>query len=224
NIDVDTSTLVDLSKPNHSEQQRLNYEVGVELTKTVRSLEPKGVTISVGGEIGEVGTENSTVEELRAFMDGYIKTLPKGMAGLSKISVQSGTSHGGVVLTDGSIADVKLDLDTLERLSRVAREEYGLAGAVQHGASTLPDESFNSFPKRETAEIHLATNFQNMLFDYMPADLRATIYEWLTANAKDERQPTDSDEQFFYKTRKKALGPFKRQLWDLPEAAKAELA
>src|SRR6187549_1925431 len=53
NIDVDTSTLVDLSKPNHTEQQRLNYEVGVELTKTVRSLEPKGVTISVGGEIGE---------------------------------------------------------------------------------------------------------------------------------------------------------------------------
>src|SRR6185295_5865018 len=104
NIDVDTSTLVDLSKPNHTEQQRLNYEVGVELTKTVRSLEPKGVTISVGGEIGEVGTENSTVEELRAFMDGYNKTLPKGMAGLSKISVQSGTSHGGVVLADGSIA------------------------------------------------------------------------------------------------------------------------
>src|SRR3954463_10676614 len=96
-IDVDTSTLVDLSKPNHAEQQRLNYEVGVELTKTVRSLEPKGVTISIGGEIGEVGTENSTVEELRAFMDGYNATLPKGMAGLSKISVHSGTSHGGVV-------------------------------------------------------------------------------------------------------------------------------
>src|SRR3954463_6940612 len=179
NIDVDTSTLVDLSKPNHTEQQRLNYEVGVELTKTVRSLEPKGVTISVGGEIGEVGTENSTVEELRAFMDGYNKTLPKGMAGLSKISVQSGTSHGGVVLIDGSIADVKLDLDTLEKLSKVAREAYGLAGAVQHGASTLPDDAFSSFPKRETAEIHLATNFQTMMFDAVPHTLRDEVYEWL---------------------------------------------
>src|SRR5437868_13498778 len=48
NIDVDTSTLVDLSKPNHLEQQRLNYEVGVDITKTVRELEPKGVTISIG--------------------------------------------------------------------------------------------------------------------------------------------------------------------------------
>src|SRR6478609_1004511 len=91
NIDVDTSTLVDLSKPNHTEQQRLNYEVGVELTKTVRSLEPKGVTISVGGEIGEVGTENSTVEELRAYMDGFnatVKAKAPGTEGLSKISVQ----------------------------------------------------------------------------------------------------------------------------------------
>src|SRR3954471_665225 len=60
NIDIDTSTLVDLSKPNHSEQQRLNYEVGVDILKAVRELQPVGVDISVGGEIGEVGTQNST--------------------------------------------------------------------------------------------------------------------------------------------------------------------
>ena len=224
NIDIDTSTLVDLSKPNHTEQQRLNYEVGVDILKTVRGLEPKGVTISVGGEIGEVGTANSTVDELTAYMDGFNATKPKGMEGLSKISVQSGTSHGGVVLPDGSIADVKLDLDTLERLSRVAREKYGLAGAVQHGASTLPDGAFNNFPKRETCEIHLATNFQNMLYDHLPADLRAKIYDWLRDNAKDERKSSDSDEQFFYKTRKKALGPFKKTFWDLPAGVKQTLA
>jgi fructose-bisphosphate aldolase, class II len=224
NIDVDTSTLVDLSKPNHKEQQRLNYDVGVELTKAVRELEPKNVHISIGGEIGEVGTENSTVEELRAYMDGYQAALPKGMVGLSKISVQSGTSHGGVVLTDGSIADVKLDLDTLEKLSKVARDEYGLAGAVQHGASTLPDTAFNNFPRRETCEIHLATNFQNMLYDHLPPELRNEVYEWLRKEAKDERKEKDSDEQFFYKTRKKALGPFKRKLWDLPGDVKAKLS
>lgn len=224
NIDIDTSTLVDLSKKSLDEQQRLNYEVGVDILTTVRELEPDNVTISVGGEIGEVGTENSTVEELTAYMDGFNRSLPAGMEGLSKISVQSGTSHGGVVLADGSIADVKLDLDTLEKLSVVARDKYHLAGAVQHGASTLPDTAFHNFPKRETAEIHLATNFQNMLFDHMPADLRTQIYGWLTTDAKDERKATDSEEQFFYKTRKKALGPFKRQLWDLPDAAKATLA
>jgi fructose/tagatose bisphosphate aldolase len=223
NIDIDTSTLVDISKPTLDEQQRLNCEVGVDILETVRELQPEGITISIGGEIGEVGTHNSTVEELRAYMDGLNRRLPKGTVGLSKISVQSGTSHGGVVLPDGSIADVKLDLDTLERLSKVARDDYGLSGAVQHGASTLPDTAFHNFPKRETAEIHLATNFQNMLFDHLPDSLRAEIYRWLDANAKDERKPTDSDEQFYYKTRKKALGPFKRALWDLPDAYRATL-
>src|SRR6266480_2376291 len=203
NIDIDTSTLVDVSKPDLDAQQKLNYEIGIDILETVRDLEPDGVTISIGGEIGEVGSHNSTVEELRAYMEGLNRNLRRGMPGLSKISVQSGTSHGGVVLADGKIADVKLDLDTLERLSKVARDEYGLAGAVQHGASTLPDSAFHNFPKRETAEIHLATNFQNMLFDQLPPAVRTEIYQWLLVNAKDERKPTDSDEQFFYKTRKK---------------------
>jgi hypothetical protein len=138
--------------------------------------------------------------------------------------VQSGTSHGGVVLADGSIADVKLDFKTLEELSRVAREEYGLAGAVQHGASTLPDDAFHNFPRTGTCEIHLATNFQNMLYDGAPPALREEIYAWLRENAKDERKASDTDEQFFYKTRKKALGPFKRALWTLPDDVSAPLA
>ena len=216
NIDIDTSTLVDLSKGSLAEQQRLNYEVGVDITRHVRSLQPKGVDISLGGEIGEVGTENSTVAELRAFMDGYNRTLAAqapGTEGLSKISVQSGTSHGGVVLADGSIADVKLDFNTLQALGEVARDAYGLAGAVQHGASTLPDGAFHNFPRAETAEIHLASGFQNMLYDLIPAALLEEMYAWLRANAADERKAGDSDEQFIYKTRKKALGPFKEKLW-----------
>jgi fructose/tagatose bisphosphate aldolase len=227
NIDVDTSTLVDLSQQSLDEQQRRNYETAVELTKYVRSLEPAGVTISIGGEIGEVGTENSTPEELHAFMRGFNQVLAEmapGMAGLSKISVQSGTSHGGTVLADGSIADVALDLETLRKLGEIAREEYGMAGAVQHGATTLPDTAFNNFPKTETAEIHLATNFQNMMYEHLPAALRQEIYGWLDANAKDERKPTDTDEQFYYKSRKKAIGPFKRQLWGLSDDVKSTLA
>ena len=43
-------------------------------------------------------------------------------------------------------------------------------------------------------------------------------------NAKDERKATDTDEQFFYKTRKKAIGPFKKQLWRLPAEKRAKLA
>ena len=227
NIDLDTSTLVDLSHATLEEQQRLNYEIGAELTRHVRSLEPRGITVSLGGEIGEVGTSNSTVPELRAFMTGYNQTLLRtapGTVGLSKISVQSGTSHGGVVLGDGSLADVKLDFQTLEDLSRVARSEFGLSGAVQHGASTLPDSAFHNFPRTETAEIHLATGFQTMLYDHLPDALREEMYAWLRENAKDERKGADTDEQFYYKSRKKALGPFKKALWSLPAGTQAQLA
>ena len=227
NIDIDTSTLVDLSKPNLEEQQRVNFEQAADLAKFVRDLQPKGINISLGGEIGEVGTENSTVEELHTYMDGFNATLAKiapGVEGLSKISVQSGTTHGGVVLADGTIADVQIDFETLRLLSDVSRKKYGLAGAVQHGASTLPDSAFHNFPKTETAEIHLATNFQTMLYDHLPDALRSEVYEWLSVNAKDERKASDSDEQFFYKTRKKAIGPFKQRFWDLDKKTKSDLA
>src|SRR5262249_42574463 len=70
-IDIGTSTLVDLSRPTLSEQQRENSEFCAHFTKFIRQRQPRSVPISIGGEIGEVGKENSTPEELRAFMDGY---------------------------------------------------------------------------------------------------------------------------------------------------------
>jgi fructose-bisphosphate aldolase, class II len=219
NIDIDSSTLVDLSKATVDEQQRENYVRAAELTALIRTLETDGVTISVGGEIGEVGTQNSTVEELRAYLDGYRRELEgrmPGATGISKVSVQTGTSHGGVPLPDGGVAEVKLDFEVLRELGVVARE-YGLAGAVQHGASTLPDELFHRFPAVETAEIHLATGFQNLLYEHpaFPEWLHREIESWCFGNAADERKSGQTDEQFLYTTRKKALGPFKRQLWDL---------
>ena len=225
NIDIDSSTLVDLSKPTVDEQQRENYVRAAELTTLIRSLETDGVTISVGGEIGEVGHKNSTVEELRAYLDGFngeLGTRAPGATGISKVSVQTGTSHGGVPLPDGGVAEVKLDFDVLRELGEIARA-YGLAGAVQHGASTLPDELFHRFPAVETAEIHLATGFQNVLYEHpaFPAELHEQIEAWVFENAADERKPEQTDQQFVYSTRKKAIGPFKRELWDL--ASKDEI-
>jgi len=220
NIDIDTSTLVDLSKPNVVEQQRANFEVGVELTQHVREFEPEGITISVGGEIGEVGKENSNEQELRAYLDNFNELLEKKRSGattISKISIQTGTSHGGVPLPDGSVADVNLDFDTLENLSRISREDYGLAGAVQHGASTLPQNLFNKFPELETAEIHLATDFQNMIYGskLFPESFKEQIYTHLREKFAGEKKSGETDEQFIYKTRKKGFGEFKSEFWGL---------
>jgi fructose/tagatose bisphosphate aldolase len=225
NIDIDTSTLVDLSKPTIREQQEVNYTLCAEFSSYIRKLEPEGVTISLGGEIGEVGGHNSTEEELRVFMDGYGESLAKmnpGAVGLSKISIQTGTSHGGVVLPDGSIADVKVDFNTIDQLGTIAKE-YGMGGAVQHGASTLPEDAFSHFPEFGTLEVHLATNFQNIMYDRLPAQLRDEIYAYLRENHTHERKPNETDEQFYYKTRKRAIGLFKPQLWDMNSDVRDEI-
>jgi fructose-bisphosphate aldolase, class II len=226
NIDIDSSTLVNLSEPSVAQQQAVNAANTVELTGLIRELQPDVVEISIGGEIGEVGKANSTEEELRAYLDGYLGVLHgTGTQGISKVSIQTGTSHGGVPLPDGSVAQVKIDFDTLRRLSGLAREEYGLAGCVQHGASTLPDEAFHHFPANTAAEVHLATGFQNILYDEpgLPAELREEMMAWCEDNCADERKEGESDTVFLYKTRKKALGPFKRQLWTLPADATSQI-
>lgn len=228
NIDIDTSTLVDLSKNTVVEQQRANFEVGVELTKYIRALEPEGITISVGGEIGEVGKENSNENELRAYLDNFNELLDreaKGARSISKISIQTGTSHGGVPGPDGKVIEVNLDFECLENLSRIARQDYGLAGAVQHGASTLPSDLFNKFPELETAEIHLATDFQNMIYDneLFPEDFKKEIYVHLRKNFASEKKESDTDEQFIYKTRKKGFGEFKSKFWDLSNEIRTEI-
>ncbi len=226
NIDIDTSTLVDISKPTVPQQQETNYSLSAEFASTIRQLEPKGVTISIGGEIGEVGGHNSTEEELRAFMDGFNASMQKlapGKTGLSKISIQTGTSHGGTVLPDGTLAKVSIDFDVLRELSRVARKDYHLGGTVQHGASTLPEDAFHKFVENEAIEVHLATGFMTMFYDTIPQELRQQMYAWLDKNAASDRKPDMTDEQFYYKTRKNALGPFKPQIYALPGPDKAKI-
>ncbi len=232
NIDIDASTLVDLSHESLAEQQALNSRLTAELTKAIRHSEPDGLTVSIGGEIGEVGKTNSTVEDLDAFMAGYLDELGRlseetnrKLTGMSKISVQTGTSHGGVLLPDGTIKEVSVDFETLARLSDVAKHRYGMGGAVQHGASTLPEEAFDKFAAADAVEVHLATAFQNVIYDSpaFPSDLRNEIYAHLSANHADERKADQTDEQFYYTTRKRGFGPFKKQLWSLPESTKAEI-
>jgi fructose/tagatose bisphosphate aldolase len=231
NIDIDASTVVDLSKDTVREQQRDNFTTSAELAAHVRRHEPADTTVSIGGEIGEVGGRNSTPEELRAYMDGLLEELarrsPAGTTwkGPSKVSIQTGTTHGGIPLADGTIARVKIDFNVIREISDIARREYGMSGAVQHGASTLPLEAFDEFPRNGASEVHLATDFQNIVYDHprFPKDLRGEMYAYLDKECAPERKPDMTPEQFYYKTRKKAWGPFKAAVWNLPESSREEL-
>lgn len=217
NIDIDASTLVDLDQHGLRDQQRLNGRLTSETCDFIRSREPLGVTIGVGGEIGEVGKGNSRPEELDAFLGEFRASRKQASPGLDKISVNTGSSHGGVVGPDGNVVDVAIAFDALKALDEAARK-HGAGGVVQHGASTLPEDLFHKFPEVGTLEIHLATGFQNLVFDHprFPAELRERMVTWVKESCADERKPKDTEEQFLYKTRKKAYKPFKREIWSLP--------
>ena len=178
NIDIDSSTLVDLSKPTVDEQQRENY---VARRRADRAHPDRSSTDGGDGQRRRRDRRGRQEEldrggaaRLPRRLSAGARAAGAGRPGISKVSVQTGTSHGGVPLPGGGVAEVKLDFEVLRRLGEVARE-YGLAGAVQHGASTLPDELFHRFPAVETAEIHLATGFQNALYEHpaFPAELHA---------------------------------------------------
>lgn len=59
---------------------------------------------------------------------------------------------------------------------------------------------------------------------HFPADLKRRIYEWLEVNAAGEAKQGETEEQFFYKTRKKALGPFKKEIMSLPQETRDAIA
>lgn len=218
NIDIDPSTLVRLDRPTLKEQQRENYVRSAEMTKFIRGLQPEGVEISVGGEIGEVGKHNSTVEEFEAYFEGYLE-LYKGRP-ISKLSVQTGTSHGGIVNPDGSRAKPAIDFNVLRELSAACRP-HGIAGTVQHGASTLPEDLFVEFMRNDAVEIHLATELQRIIFDHpkLPKELRKKAERWVDENRPPEWRPSQTPAQNFEKAVKRSWGPLKREMWDMPPDA-----
>ena len=224
NIDIDLSTLVDYSQQTIDKQQKINYTLSAELAEYIRSIEPEGIIISLGGEIGHIGGKNSTKEELIAYMEGFNNSLKTELTGLSKIAIQTGTHHGGVPLPDGTLADDKVDFTALKELSQLARE-YNMGGAVQHGASTLPDKYFSQFPESEAIEVHLATGFQNIIMNHpkFPKELVKDMHEWLDDTMQNERSRYQTDAQFHYKLRKKAWGQFKKECWSLPDDIKQSI-
>ena len=225
NIDIDASTLVRAHEKDLKFQQKHNCEATALLTSFARSLEPGGITVSLGGEVGEIGRENSTIEDVRTFAEGYKEELSKygEMKGLIKLAVQTGASHGGIMGPGGEMIEPDIDFALLKELSSEARK-HGMAGVVQHGASTLPEECFDKFPEAETLEIHLATAFQNIVLDseYFPEDLKERMQVWICEHC--EKKENQTEEQFLYENRKKALGPFKKEIMEISEEKRGRIS
>ena len=59
---------------------------------------------------------------------------------------------------------------------------------------------------------------------HFPAELREKAYAWIRENMASERKEGQTEEQFIYKSRKKALGPFKKEILNIPPDARAKIA
>jgi hypothetical protein len=63
-----------------------------------------------------------------------------------------------------------------------------------------------------------------MVYDYMPLPLKEKIYAWLHEKCASEKKADWTNDQFIYKTRKKALGPFKKEIYSLPGETKEKIS
>ncbi|NPV56932.1 MAG: aldolase [Anaerolineae bacterium] len=221
-IDIDASHLFDPGGANLAEFHQPNAQATAQVISQLRQFKPAGEFLTLGGEVGEIGGRNTTTSDLEAFYDAVISLLPPATRGLDKISAQTGTTHGGIVLTDGTTGQMPVNFDLAAALAGQARA-LGISGLVQHGASTMSLVDLAKLPASGVVEVHLATQIQNIVFDHesFPAALLEKMKAHQTVGGsaegdQDENTERLSELQRFYKARWAAWGPFKRELLDLP--------
>ena len=225
-LDIDASHLFDAASHDLVGFHAPNARATARMVADLRGCQPPAVRLTLGGEVGEIGGRNTSVADLLAFHQEYARLLPAGVSGLDKLSAQTGTTHGGVVQPDGKVGRMPIDLGLAADLSRQARA-VGLAGLVQHGASTLPVSDLARLPGAGVIEVHLATHIQNLVFDHpaFPTALLDQMRERLVmpAGGAEGESGGDAGEmnaaQRFYRARWAAWGLFKPELLGLPEAA-----
>ncbi|MDO8747534.1 MAG: triose-phosphate isomerase [Candidatus Omnitrophota bacterium] len=220
-------------------------------TLQVRALEPKGITVTVGGEIGEVGKKNSEPGEFAAFIDlynqmlGFMKTkiiqgkeseiiqivgaskeiwskevldtlkikyyVYKGVEGLRKIAIQTGTAHG---------VGGQIDFETIKALAEIGKK-YGVV-VVQHGASTLPESEFSKIMENGAGEVHLATDYMTVVL----RDLRTNHQDVYQAILKDSMEKTKKSEDELWEKPaefRNSLTLIKESVYNLPKESQERI-
>jgi fructose/tagatose bisphosphate aldolase len=230
-IDIDGSHQYNSQAEQLTDFHAPNAQVTARLISALRQKQPRDIHLTLGGEVGEIGGRNTSVEDLIAFRSELQNYLPKDTAGLDKISAQTGTTHSGIVLPDGSTGRMSVDFSLIAQLAQQARQ-FGWSGMVQHGASTLQIKDLAQLPAAGVVEVHLATQIQNILFDHpaFPIELRDQMKRELVKSTRgaegDQLETADdlSEAQRFYQARWAAWGIYKSQLWQLKPEVISQIA
>ncbi|HBU08855.1 MAG TPA: hypothetical protein DEA99_06705, partial [Candidatus Omnitrophica bacterium] len=193
-------------------------------TLQVRALEPEGITVTVGGEIGEVGKKNSEPGEFTAFTELYNKMLgfmttkiaqgkedeilqivgsPKGVWSKEALynlrtkynQYQTAPGLRKIAIQTGTGHGVGGQID-FKAMQALAQlgREYGVL-VVQHGASTLPESEFSKIMENGAGEVHLATDYMTVVL----RDLKANHQDIYQTILKDAMEKTKKSEDELWK-------------------------
>jgi fructose/tagatose bisphosphate aldolase len=226
NIDIDTSKFetADADKTDR-ENQGKNAYLTAELLHFIRQYEAEHDlphTLSIGGEVGEVGGENTKYPQVNVYLEMLAEHLQSlgssSVAGLDKVSINVGSAHGGVLGPDGQPLDsVPIDFTAHHDLYMLGQDSLhaGHVLPVQHGASTLPKKYFSLFPAMHVAEVHLATGYQNIVWEVLEKEDTALYKKMkdLTFEKFNEKIDKHKTEAIgFMKERKRVTEFVKRDL------------
>ncbi|MFH1286342.1 MAG: class II fructose-bisphosphate aldolase [Candidatus Magasanikbacteria bacterium] len=227
NIDIDSSKF---ETANSNKTDRENQAENARLTATllhfIRNYESEHelpCTVSVGGEVGEVGGENTRYPQVNAYLELIKEEMERlgsdQFVGLDKVSINVGSAHGGVLGPDGQPLDsIPLDFTAHHDLYMMAKDpmsEREHVISVQHGASTLPKHYFPLFPAMHVAEIHLATGFQNVVWETLEkkdTQLFETMKSEVMNRCGEKVAAHETEAIGFMKERKRVTEFFKRDL------------
>jgi len=176
----------------------------------IKKYQPQGVEVAIGGEVSAIGEKITTIGQLEHFL--------KNVQGLTKVSCQTGTKHGGNVLPSGVIAYIDINFENIKNLGQVAKQ-YNVAGVVQHGASTLKEDQFIGLTKAGVLEVHLSTLFTDIILGNksFPKELKNKMYSFVSESYFYKAKQYQTEVQFLQIFRKKALGVFKKEIWQMPK-------
>lgn len=230
-IDIDAGSLLNESDGSVERRQESAIDATTRLVRLIRRLPSPGREVLLGGAVGEIGGNLTTEEDLRSFLNGITSALGSDVPSIGKVSVNTGTRHGGVVDEYGNPGRMPVDFELIGRLSEIARREYGLPGIVQHGASTMGFDQMARLPECGVNEVHLATALQTLIFDHpaFPRPLLRRMEKELGDGRSGQPGPEGGrprDSGVSPVIREEgwlAWGRYKSELWDLSPWIRAEL-
>lgn len=183
----------------------LELKDNIDVTAELAKLIPEGAGLEVEvGEIGKVDPETGQ-QALTTVIEAvtFIKALHKRGIYPDMLAIHNGTAHGNAFDPDGNpIPQLGIDLQRTREIAE-AIAPFGV-GITQHGTTGTSMENLRLFGRSGIVKANVATNWQNIMWEHLPEEMKEKIIAWQWENLGEMRRKYSSDAEFLDKTRKYA--------------------